>query len=465
MANLKNKVLSSSINKKTSSLMDEFNSSIEIDQRLIEEDIVVTKSHVDALHKLGTISGKERKKLHAGLSSIQNDFLNGKLKFSKKNEDIHMNVEHFLYQRIGDSALKLHTGRSRNDQVATDTRLWVMKASSIIQDEIKHLMISTLKQAKFHQETIIPGFTHLQVAQPVLLAHHLLAYLEMFKRDLDYFKFCINGSNENVLGSAALAGSNYSLDTKLLNEKLKFNKSKKNSMDGVSDRDFCMYFTHACSMTAIHLSKLSAELIIWSSNLFGMFSVHKEYSTGSSIMPQKRNPDSLELIRSKSNIIRSKSMELSNVISGIPLTYFKDFQEDKKIIFECFDELKICLNVMSDVMKKSDFDKNQGIKLCNDYYATATDLADYLVIEKKISFRESYKIIADIVKYAQNKEKNLPDLKLTEFRNIESSIDKKIYQYIDIKKSLSRKKTPMSTNPKNVSKQIKEYEMLLKRNV
>ncbi len=462
MASKKNKLLSTSINKKTSSLMDEFNSSIDIDQRLIEEDINVTKAHVGALSKLGTISNKDLNKILKGLSSIQNDYKKGKLKFSKKNEDIHMNIEFFLHQRIGDTALKLHTGRSRNDQVATDTRLWVMKSSKILQNQIRSLMKSILKQAKLHQETIIPGFTHLQVAQPVLLAHHMLAYLEMFKRDLDYFNFCIQGSNENVLGSAALAGSNYSLDTNFLNKKLNFSKSKKNSMDGVSDRDFCMYFLHASSMTGVHLSKLSSELILWSSNLFGMFKVHEEYSTGSSIMPQKKNPDSLELIRSKSNIIRSKSIELSNVISGIPLTYFKDFQEDKNIIFECFDELSICLDVMSELIKKSKFDKNMGIHLCDKFFATATDLADYLVIEKKIPFRKSYKVIAEIVRYAQKKNKNLSQLELSEFKLFQQSIDKKIYQYIDVRSSLNRKMTPMSTNPKNILKQINSYELFLK---
>ena len=462
MASKRNKILSTSINKNTSSLMDDFNSSIEIDKRLIEEDIAVTRAHVGALHKLGTISSKELKEINSGLNSIQKDYKIGKLKFSKKNEDIHMNVEFFLHQKIGETALKIHTGRSRNDQVATDTRLWVMNSSKTIQNQIRELMNSILGQAKKHKETIIPGFTHLQIAQPVLLAHHLLAYLEMFKRDLDYFTFCINGTDENVLGSAALAGSNYSLDTNFLNKKLHFTKSKKNSMDGVSDRDFCMYFLHASSMTAVHLSKLSSELILWSSNLFGMFNIDEEYSTGSSIMPQKRNPDSLELLRSKSNIIRSKAMEFSNIISGIPLTYFKDFQEDKKIMFECFDELSICLNIISDVIKMSQFDKTKGISLCDKYFSTATDLADYLVIEKKISFRKSYKMIAKIVQYAQKNNKRLSQLDLAEFQLIEKKIDNKIYQYIDVKNSLSRKKTPMSTNPKYVAKQIKNYESFLK---
>ena len=462
MANKKNKILSTSINNDTSALMDEFNSSIDIDKRLIKEDIAVNKAHVEALHKSGAITTNELNKMQKGLSSILKDYLNGKIKFSKKNEDIHMNVEFFLHKRIGDTALKLHTGRSRNDQVATDTRLWVIKSSNIVHSEIRQLMNSILKQVKIHNETIIPGFTHLQIAQPVLLSHHLLAYLEMFKRDLDYFTFCMKITDENVLGSAALAGSNYSLDTDLLNKKLGFTKSKDNSMDGVSDRDFCMYFLQASSLTAIHLSKLSAELILWSSNLFGMFEVDDRYSTGSSIMPQKRNPDSLELIRSKSNIIRSKAMEFSNIISGIPLTYFKDFQEDKKIIFDCFDELSICLKVMSEVIKKSKFDKKQGLLLCDKYFATATDLADYLVIEKKIPFRKSYKIIAKIVKYAQKNNKNLSQLDLGEFRLYEKTIDKKIYQYVDVKNSLSRKKTPMSTNPKVVLKKIKKYELYLK---
>ena len=462
MSNKKDKILSTSINKKTSSLMDDFNSSIDIDKRLIQEDISVTRAHVDALFKLGVINKNDLSKINKGLTSIQNDFDQKKIKFTKKNEDIHMNIEFFLHQKIGDTALKLHTGRSRNDQVATDTRLWVMKSSLLLQNEIKELMKSILKQASDHQETIIPGFTHLQVAQPILLAHHLLAYMEMFNRDLDCFEFSIKGSDENVLGSAALAGSNYSIDTNLLNKKLKFSKSKENSMDGVSDRDFCMYFLNACAMTAIHLSKLSAELVLWSSNSFGMFKVNAEYSTGSSIMPQKRNPDSLELIRAKANIIRTKGMEFSNIISGLPLTYFKDFQEDKKIIFESYDELMTCLKVMTDVIKKSEFEKKQGLKICNEFFATATDLADYLVIKKNIPFRNSYKIIAQIVSYAQKNKKNLSEVSLKEFQLFEKSITNDIYEYIDVEKSLYRKKTKMSTNPKLVSQKINRYSKLLK---
>ena len=462
MSNKKDKILSTSINKKTSSLMDDFNSSIDIDKRLIQEDISVTRAHVDALFKLRVINKSDLSKINKGLTSIQNDFDQKKIKFTKKNEDIHMNIEFFLHQKIGDTALKLHTGRSRNDKVATDTRLWVMKSSLLLQNEIKELMKSILKQASDHQETIIPGFTHLQVAQPILLAHHLLAYMEMFNRDLDCFEFSIKGSDENVLGSAALAGSNYSIDTNLLNKKLKFSKSKENSMDGVSDRDFCMYFLNACAMTAIHLSKLSAELVLWSSNSFGMFKVNAEYSTGSSIMPQKRNPDSLELIRAKANIIRTKGMEFSNIISGLPLTYFKDFQEDKKIIFESYDELMTCLKVMTDVIKKSEFEKKQGLKICNEFFATATDLADYLVIKKSIPFRNSYKIIAQIVSYAQKNKKNLSEVSLKEFQLFEKSITKDIYEYIDVEKSLYRKKTKMSTNPKLVSQKINRYLKLLK---
>lgn len=455
--NKKSKILSTTINKNTSTLMDDFNSSIDIDKRLIEEDIAVTSAHVKALTKLKIISKKEALTIQKGLISILNDHKKGKLKFSKKNEDIHMNVESFLYEKIGEVANKIHTGRSRNDQVATDTRLWTIKASKNLKDEIKKLMKSLLDQAQTNEKNIIPGFTHLQVAQPISLAHHLIAYLEMFKRDLDYFDFCIEKTDENVLGSAALAGSNYNLDLNLLNKNLNFTKSKNNSMDGVSDRDFCMYFLHASSLTATHLSKLSSELIIWSSNFMKLFNISNQYSTGSSIMPQKRNPDSLELIRAKTNTIRIKSLEFSNIISNLPLTYFKDFQEDKRIIFDCYDELLSCLKVMQDVIKKSKFEQSVGRDINNNYYATATDLADYLVIEKKIPFRDSYKIIADIVSYAQQHNKNLSEIKIDEYQKFQKVIDKNIYKYVDVDKSLSRKKTSMSTNPKEVSRMIKKY--------
>ena len=455
--NKKSKILSTTINKNTSMLMDDFNSSIDIDKRLIEEDIAVTSAHVKALTKLKIISKKEALTIQKGLISILNDHKKGKLKFSKKKEDIHMNVESFLYKKIGEVANKIHTGRSRNDQVATDTRLWTIKASKNLKNEIKKLMRSILDQAQTNEKTIIPGFTHLQVAQPISLAHHLIAYLEMFKRDLDYFDFCKEKTDENVLGSAALAGSNYNLDLNLLNKNLNFTKSKNNSMDGVSDRDFCMYFLHASSLTATHLSKLSSELIIWSSNFMKLFNISNQYSTGSSIMPQKRNPDSLELIRAKTNTIRIKSLEFSNIISNLPLTYFKDFQEDKRIIFDCYDELLSCLKVMQDVIKKSNFEQSVGRDMNNNYYATATDLADYLVIEKKITFRDSYKIIADIVGYAQQHNKNLSEIKIDEYQKFQKVIDKNIYKYVDVDKSLSRKKTSMSTNPKEVSRMIKKY--------
>ena len=455
--NKKSKILSTTINKNTSTLMDDFNSSIDIDKRLIEEDIAVTSAHVKALTKLKIISKKEALTIQKGLISILNDHKKGKLKFSKKNEDIHMNVESFLYEKIGEVANKIHTGRSRNDQVATDTRLWTIKASKNLKNEIKKLMRSILDQAQTNEKTIIPGFTHLQIAQPISLAHHLIAYLEMFKRDLDYFDFCKEKTDENVLGSAALAGSNYNLDLNLLNKNLNFTKSKNNSMDGVSDRDFCMYFLHASSLTATHLSKLSSELVIWSSNFMKLFNISNQYSTGSSIMPQKRNPDSLELIRAKTNTIRIKSLEFSNIISNLPLTYFKDFQEDKRIIFDCYDELLSCLKVMQDVIKKSKFEQSVGRDINNNYYATATDLADYLVIEKKIPFRDSYKIIADIVSYAQQHNKNLSEITIDEYQKFQKVIDKNIYKYVDVDKSLSRKKTSMSTNPKEVSRMIKKY--------
>ena len=443
-------------------LMDEINASIEFDKRLAEQDILASKVHAKMLSEQNIISESDCKSILKGLDQIASQIKKNEFVFDRALEDIHMNVESFLNKKIGNVANKIHTGRSRNDQVATDTRLWTIKASKNLQEEIKNLMKSILNQARGNEKTIIPGFTHLQVAQPVSLAHHLIAYLEMFKRDLNYFDFCINNSDENVLGSAALAGSNYNLDIGLLNKSLHFSKSKNNSMDGVSDRDFCMYFLHASSLTATHLSKLSSELILWSSNFMKLFNISSEYSTGSSIMPQKRNPDSLELVRSKTNSIRIKSIELSNIVSNLPLTYFKDFQEDKRIIFDCYDELISCIKIMEKVIKKSNFEKSIGRDLCNNYFATATDLADYLVIEKKIPFRDSYKIIADIVNYAQKKNKNLSQIKIDEYQKFQKSIDKNIYKYVDINNSLLRKKTPMSSNPKEVSRVIKKYIKFLR---
>jgi len=457
------KILSTSINKKTSELMDAINTSIDIDSRLFNQDIKVTKAHALALNKLKILSNRELVKIQKGLNTIVKNHSDKKIKFSRENEDIHMNIESLLHSIIGETASKIHTGRSRNDQVATDTRLWVLESCKNLKIQIKLMMKIIIKQSKNNQSNIIPGFTHLQVAQPVTLAHHLMAYFEMFKRDLSQLEFVEKMTDENPLGSAALAGSNYNLDTKLLNKELGFSKSKTNSLDAVSDRDFCVYFLQTLSMVSLHLGKMSSELILWSSNLFDLFSISKNYSTGSSIMPQKRNPDSLELIRGKTNIIRNQSSSLLNVLSNLPLTYFKDFQEDKKIIFDSYDDLKLCINVMTEVLKESSFNANKGLKICEDNFASATDLADYLVLEKNISFRDSYKIIASIVNYAQSNKKNMNQLSLGEFKKFKHTIDRNIFQYIDIKNSVTRKKTPMSTNPKKVIKVIKEAENFLKK--
>jgi|TARA_B110000114_G_C15091867_1_gene399059 argininosuccinate lyase len=457
------KILSTSINKKTSELMDSINTSIDIDSRLFHQDIEVTKAHALALNKLKIISNSELTKIQKGLNKIVKLHFNKKIKFSRENEDIHMNIESLLYSIIGKTASKIHTGRSRNDQVSADTRLWVMKSCKNLKKQIKLMMEIVLKQAEKNQSNIIPGFTHLQVAQPVTLAHHLLAYFEMFKRDLSHLEFVEQMTDENPLGSAALAGSNYDLDTILLNNELGFSKSKNNSLDAVSDRDFCVYFLQSLSMISLHLGKMSSELILWSSNLFELFDISKNYSTGSSIMPQKRNPDSLELIRSKSNIIRNQNSSLLNVLSNLPLTYFKDFQEDKKMIFDSYDDLKLCLDVMTEVLKESSFNSSNGLKICEDNFASATDLADYLVIEKKISFRESYKIIAAIVNYAKIESKNMSELSLEEFKEFSKKIDRNIFKYIDIKNSINRKKTNMSTNPIKVAKAIKKALIYIKK--
>ena len=457
------KILSTSINKKTSKLMDSINTSIDVDSRLFSEDIAVTKAHALALKKLKIISNQELIKINKGLDKIVNLHTNKKIKFSRENEDIHMNIESLLHSIIGNTASKIHTGRSRNDQVATDTRLWVLKSCKNLKKKIKFLMKDILNQAKINQSNIIPGFTHLQVAQPVTLAHHLMAYYEMFKRDLSHLEFVEQMTNENPLGSAALAGSNYNLDIRLLNKELGFKESKKNSLDAVSDRDFCVYFLQSLAMVSLHLGKMSSELILWSSNVFNLFEISKNYSTGSSIMPQKRNPDSLELIRGKSNIIRNQSSSLLNVLSNLPLTYFKDFQEDKKIIFDSYDDLILCIEVLSEIIKESKFNKINGYKICEDNFASATDLADYLVLEKKITFRDSYKIIASIVSYAQTNKKNMSQLTLQDFQKFNKKIDQGIFKYIDIKNSVTRKKTTMSTNPSKVAQAIKKAEKFVKK--
>ncbi|MAV82001.1 MAG: argininosuccinate lyase [Pelagibacteraceae bacterium] len=463
MAEKNKKILSTRINNKTSQLMESINSSIDIDSRLFNEDIEVTRAHAAALHKLKILSNSELIKINKGLNKISKLHKSGKIKFNKSNEDIHMNIEFFLYKIIGETASKIHTGRSRNDQVSADTRLWVLRSCKKLQKQIKKLMSEIVKKSRSYQNNLIPGFTHLQVAQPVTLAHHLLAYYEMFKRDLTQIDFVEKATNENPLGSAALAGSNYDLDINLLNKELGFTYSKKNSLDAVSDRDFCIYFLQSISLINLHLGKLSSELILWSSSQFNLFKISNKYSTGSSIMPQKRNPDSLELIRGKANLTRNQSSNFLNVVANLPLTYFKDFQEDKKIVFDSYDSTKLCLEVITEIIKESKFNTENSLAICDDNFASATDLADYLVVKKKLPFRESYKIIASIVKFAQNNNKTLAKLSLNEFKKFYSKIDQEIYNYIDISKSIFRKKTPMSTNPKKVELAIKRAERFLNK--
>ena len=443
---------SSSSNK----LMEEFNSSIQFDKKLYKQDIEASIVHAEMLCKQKIISEKDFKLIKTGLNKIKTEISNNNFTFSIKLEDIHMNIENRLVDLIGDAGKKLHTGRSRNDQVATDIKLWLRDSIDQIEINLKLLQKTLIDKSELYYDMLMPGYTHLQVAQPVTFGHHLLAYVEMLGRDRGRLTDCRKRLNELPLGSAALAGTSYPIDRDFVSKKLGFDKPTKNSMDGVSDRDFAVEFMSAASLIAIHLSRLAEELVIWSSDRFNFIKLPESFTTGSSIMPQKRNPDAAELIRAKPGRIFGNMLSLMTVLKGLPMTYGKDMQEDKEPIFDTARTIQMCIVNMDGMIKGLQPIPNNMIEALQKGFPTATDLADYLVINLDIPFRDAHHLTGRIVLLAEEKDCTLESLSLKDIQKIIPEADNKVIDVLKIQNSVSNRNSYGGTAPKNVLKAARE---------
>lgn len=453
----KNSVWGTRMNKVVSSVLQSANSSIEIDKRLFQEDINGSIAHCTMLAKQKIIDVTKSKKIIAGLKKIEQEIQKNKFIFKTKHEDIHLNIEKRLFEIIGTDAGFLHTARSRNDQVTTDFKLWIKKSSNEIKNLLNILIKSFLNLGDKNIDIIMPGFTHLKNAQPVLFSHYLLAYVEMFKRDIVKFNNVINNLNENPLGAGALAGTSYNIDRHLTSRLLGFSKPTQNSIDSVSDRDYAIEFLFASSLCAMHLSRLAEEIILWNSDLINFIDIEDSLLTGSSMMPQKKNPDSAELIRGKTGSIYGNLNSLLITMKGLPLSYFKDMQEDKAAVFSAYDNLKLNLLLATELIKGIKPNKKKLYEAALKGFTTATDFADYLV-KKGISFREAYKKSAQLVNIAEKSNKRLDQLDFTIIKKIDPVIEKDVMNVFDIRNSIEKKISFGGTGRKNVINMIKKIK-------
>ncbi len=449
-----NKIWGGRYSTSPSELMEEFNSSIQFDQILYVEDIEGSIAHSEMLSKQNIISKKDFLSIKSGLEQIKKEISNNQFHFSSKLEDIHMNIESRLVEIIGDAGKKLHTARSRNDQVATDIKLWLRKKIDEIELRLKNLQQTLIEKSEIYYDLLMPGYTHLQVGQPVTFGHHLLAYVEMLGRDRGRLLDCRKRMNELPLGSAALAGTSYAIDRHFVADKLGFSKPTENSMDSVSDRDFAVEFMSASSLIAIHLSRLAEELVIWSSDRFSFIKLPEKFTTGSSIMPQKRNPDGAELVRAKPGRIFGNLLSLMTVLKGLPMTYGKDMQEDKEPIFDTVKNIELCILNMDGMISEIEPIPEKMMEALQKGFPTATDLADYLVANLKIPFREAHHLTGKIVLLAEKKISSLEDLTIEDIQSIVPGVDLSILKVLKIKNSVSSRKSYGGTAPKNVLKAI-----------
>ncbi|MEK9545023.1 MAG: argininosuccinate lyase, partial [Pelagibacteraceae bacterium] len=427
--------------KKQSSLFQKVGNSIDIDKRLYKEDIAGSIAHVEMLFKQKIISFKIKNKIIYGLNKIEKEILKNKFEFNKKYEDIHMNIEKRLFQIIGEEAGYVHTARSRNDQVITDFKMWMKTATLEINKQLDKILKDTLKVAEKNIETIMPGFTHLKNAQPISFAHYLMAYIEMFSRDKKRFLNNLESLNENPLGAAALTGTSFNIDRYYTTKKLGFKTPTNNSIDTVSDRDFVLDFLYSVSVCSMHISRVAEELIIWNSDGFNLIKLSDKVVTGSSIMPQKKNPDLLEYLRGKSGITYGNLFSMLTILKGLPLSYFKDLQDDKEIIFKSYDTIINCLKIFDEILKNFSPNKHKMLELANNGYITATDLADYLVKNHAMSFREAYQKTAAIVNLAEKRNKKLDQLNISDLKKIEPKLTNEVLKIFDLKNSINAKKS------------------------
>ena len=406
------------IKKKTSALFKRVGSSIDIDKRLYKEDIRVSIVHVEMLFKQKIISFKIKNKIIYGLNRIEKEISKKKFNFNKEYEDIHMNIEKRLFEIIGDEAGYIHTARSRNDQVITDLKIWMKSSNKQIEKNLENVIKTTLKIAEKNIQTIMPGFTHLKNAQPISLGHYLMAYVEMFIRDKKRFLNNLENLNENPLGVSALTGTSFNIDRNYTTKKLGFKIPTNNSLDTVSDRDFVLDFLFSASVCSMHISRIAEELIIWNSDGFNLINLSDKIVTGSSIMPQKKNPDPFEYLRGKTGSIFGNLFSMLTILKGLPLSYFKDLQDDKEIVFKTHDTLLNCLKILNEILINFNPNKKKMIDLANVGYITATDLADYLVKNHSMTFRNAYKKTASIINFADLKKKKLSELSIEELKKM-----------------------------------------------
>ena len=444
-----------------SDIMQAINASIGFDQKLAAEDIAGSKAHATMLAAQKIISDADRDAILDGLDAILAEIEAGDFPFSEELEDIHLNVEARLKDRIGEAGGRLHTGRSRNDQVATDFRLWTRKSLDLFDTLLTDLMAALLDQAEAHAETIMPGFTHLQSAQPVTFGHHMMAYLEMFSRDRSRMRDCRARMNESPLGAAALAGTPYPIDREMTAKALGFDRPMANSLDAVSARDFALEALAAASICATHLSRLAEEIVIWTSAQFRFVALTDAFTTGSSIMPQKRNPDAAELVRAKVGRILGSLTALMVVMKGLPLAYSKDMQEDKEPVFEAFESLELALRAMTGMVR--DMAPNEAVlaDAAGAAYSTATDLADWLVMRLNMPFRDAHHVTGRIVALAETQGKTLDGLNLAEMQSVEPRISEDIYSVLSPLASAKSRKSYGGTSPERVKEQVERWKIVL----
>ena len=462
MKNKNKTIWSNRFKSKISPSFQKIGSSINIDKRLYEQDITASIVHAQMLIKQRIIKNDDGNKIINGLKKIKTQIDKGQFNFQEKFEDIHLNIEKKLFEIIGPAAGFLHTARSRNDQVVTDFKLWIKKSSKDILKDISLVMKNLIKKAEKNTDTVMPGLTHLKNAQPISFAHYLLSYYEMLKRDQKRFENNIKLIDECPLGSAALSGTSYKIDRSYTAKKLGFKKPTDNSIDSVSDRDFAIDFLYASAVCAMHLSRLAEDFIIYNSDAFALISFNDNMLTGSSIMPQKKNPDPAELIRGKVGVSYGKLNSLLTIMKGLPMSYFKDLQDDKEIVFDGYDTLKDTLTMSAELINAVKPIKTNMLEMANKGYTTATDFADYLVKEKHISFRESYAISAKLVNFAEKNKKKLADLSLEEVKKVYKDLDKRVLKVFDVKNSMNAKKSYGGTSEINVKSMIKKYKKELK---
>ncbi|MBK1810569.1 argininosuccinate lyase [Clostridium sp. YIM B02505] len=448
--------------KETNSLVNAFHSSISFDYRLYEEDIRGSIAHAKMLASCNVISFDDMEKIVEGLKNILVNIENGEVNFSEDAEDIHMNVETMLINSIGEVGKKLHTGRSRNDQVALDLRMYVKKDIDKLKNLILKLENSIYKIASENVDTIMPGYTHLQKAQPITFCHHLLAYGEMFKRDYSRLEDCYKRMNVSPLGSGALATTTYPLDRYMVAEELGFDDVTMNSLDGVSDRDYVIELNSALAIIMMHLSRFSEEIILWCTGEFGFIELDDGFSTGSSIMPQKKNPDVAELVRGKTGRVYGGLITLLTMMKGLPLAYNKDMQEDKEAIFDSLDTVKLCIDVFSDMLSTVKVNKGRMRDAAGEGFTNATDGADYLV-KKGMPFRDAHKVIGQLVFYCIEKKIKLEDVTLEEFKEFSSLFDKDIYEALDLKNCVERREVVGGPSKSSLSIQLDNLKYFIKK--